>query len=166
MTPNLFLGLDVGTGSARAGVFTATGRMLGHATQPIKLWRPAPDFAEHSSDDIWAACCRAVRAALKAAKANPSAIAGIGFDATCSLVVLDAQDRPVSVSPSGRAAQNVIVWMDHRAIPQAERINRTRHPVLCYVGGTLAAVFFKRLGDTPLWPLRDPRLRNSIALKN
>ena len=138
MTPNLFLGIDVGTGSARAGVFTATGRMLGHATQPIKLWRPAPDFAEHSSDDIWAACGRAVRAALQAAGAKPADIAGIGFDATCSLVVLDAQDRPVSVSPTGRAAQNVIVWMDHRAIPQAERINRTGHPVLRYVGGVIS----------------------------
>ncbi len=112
--------------------------MLGHATQPIKLWRPAPDFAEHSSDDIWAACGRAVRGALKMARVKPAAIAGIGFDATCSLVVLDAQDRPVSVSPTGRAAQNVIVWMDHRAIPQAGLINRTRHPVLRYVGGVIS----------------------------
>jgi len=138
MTPNLYLGIDVGTGSARAGVFTATGRMLGHATQPIKLWRPAPDFAEHSSDDIWAACGRAVRGALKVAGAKAADIAGIGFDATCSLVVLDAKDRPVSVSRAGRAAQNVIVWMDHRAIPQATLINRTRHPVLRYVGGVIS----------------------------
>jgi FGGY-family pentulose kinase len=138
MTPPLYLGIDVGTGSARAGVFTASGRMLGHATQPIRLWRPAPDFAEHSSDDIWAACGRAVRAALKHAGARPAAIAGIGFDATCSLVVLDAQDRPVSVSPTGRARQNVIVWLDHRALPQAARINRTHHPVLRYVGGVIS----------------------------
>ncbi len=138
MASPLFLGIDVGTGSARAGVFTATGRMRGHATEAIKLFRPAPDFVEHSSDDIWAACGRAVRGALKAARAKPAAIAGIGFDATCSLVVLDANDRPVSVSPTGRATQNVIVWMDHRAIPQAERINRTRHPVLRYVGGVIS----------------------------
>ena len=138
MAPKLYLGIDVGTGSARAGIFTATGRMLGHATQPIKLWRPAPDFAEHSSVDIWAACGRAVRGALKNARVSPDAIAGIGCDATCSLVVLDAKDRPVSVSPTGRAAQNVIVWMDHRAIPQASAINRTRHPVLRYVGGVIS----------------------------
>jgi FGGY-family pentulose kinase len=145
MASKFYLGIDVGTGSARAGVFTPRGRMLGHATEPIKLWRPAPDFAEHSSDDIWAACGRAVRGALKAAAAKPGDIAGIGFDATCSLVVLDARDRPVSVSPTagpglraGRAAQNVIVWMDHRAIPEAELINRTRHPVLRYVGGVIS----------------------------
>lgn len=138
MASKLFLGIDVGTGSARAGVFTPTGRLLGHATAPIKLWRPAPDFAEHSSDDIWAACGRAVRGALGRARVSPDRIAGIGFDATCSLVVLDAKNRPVTVSPTGRDAQNVIVWMDHRAIPQAEFINRTRHPVLRYVGGVIS----------------------------
>jgi hypothetical protein len=34
------------------------------------------------------------------------------------------------------------------------------------IGATLAAIFMKRLGDTPLWPLRDPRLANSLRLKN
>lgn len=119
--PTLFLGIDVGTGSARAGLFTAAGRMRGSAAHPIKLWKPAPDFAEQSSDDIWAACGRAVRGALQQAGAAPAQVAGIGFDATCSLVCLDAADHPVTVSPTGRDAQNVIVWMDHRAIPQVAR---------------------------------------------
>ena len=30
----------------------------------------------------------------------------------------------------------------------------------------LAAVFLKRLGDSSLFPVRDPRLAKSIALKN
>jgi FGGY-family pentulose kinase len=79
-----------------------------------------------------------VRAALKKAQASPAAVAGIGFDATCSLVALDADDRPVGVSPGGPDNQNVIVWMDHRAIEQADRINATRHPVLRYVGGSVS----------------------------
>ena len=37
---------------------------------------------------------------------------------------------------------------------------------LLAIGATLAAVFMKRLGDTPLWPLRDPRLARSINLRN
>jgi len=31
-----------------------------------------------------------------------SRVCGIGFDATCSLVVLDKQFMPVSVSPTGK----------------------------------------------------------------
>lgn len=37
---------------------------------------------------------------------------------------------------------------------------------LAAIGCTLIAVFLKRLGESPLWPLRDPRLPESIALKN
>lgn len=136
--PRLFLGIDVGTGSARAGLFDARGTLLGSASHPITLWKPAPDHVEQSSDNIWAACGRSVRAALRAAGCSGADIAGIGFDATCSLVALDAEDRPVSVSTTGRAEQNVIVWMDHRALAQAARINAAGHPVLRYVGGVIS----------------------------
>lgn len=130
------IGIDVGTGSARAGVFDAAGRRLGTASRPIRMWRPAPDFVEQSSDDIWAAVVASVREAL--AQAGDVTVRGIGFDATCSLVVLDADGRPVTVSPTGDDAQNVVVWMDHRAIGQAERINAGGHAVLRYVGGRIS----------------------------
>src|SRR5437588_9403941 len=128
--PPVYLGIDVGTGSARAGVVTADGRLLAAATQPIQTWRPHPDHVEQSSDDIWQAVCSAVRTALRTASVAPERVRGLGFDATCSLVVLDADDRPVAVNDHGRDEQNVIVWMDHRALEQAERINRTGHAVL------------------------------------
>ena len=138
MDLNYYLGIDVGTGSARAGIFDERGRMMASAAQPIRMWKPRPDHVEQSGDDIWRACGRATRAALRQAGLRPGAVKGIGFDATCSLVALDAADRPVSLSTTGRSGQNVIVWMDHRALVQAERINRTRHPVLRYVGGVIS----------------------------
>ena len=134
----LFLGVDVGTGSARAGLFTAAGRMLATASRPITMWRPQPEFVEQSSENIWQSCCEATREALDQAGADPARVRGVGFDATCSLVALDADGRPVSVSPTGDDAQNVIVWMDHRAVEQAERINATGHEVLRYVGGVIS----------------------------
>ncbi len=133
-----FLGVDVGTGSARAGLFDFRGKMLASAKQDIRLWKPQPDFAEQSSDDIWAAVCRCVRAVVAEAKATAVDIAGIGFDATCSLVAVDTEGKPVSISPTGNDAQNVIVWMDHRAIPQADRINAGQYEVLRYVGGVIS----------------------------
>lgn len=138
MNNQLYIGIDVGTGSARAGVFDGAGALRGQASRAIRLWRPEPDFAEQSSDDIWRACGAAVRGALGEAKASPEAVRGVGFDATCSLVALDAEDRPVTVSPTGRDEQNVVVWMDHRAIDQAARINAGGHQVLRYVGGVIS----------------------------
>jgi FGGY-family pentulose kinase len=133
---HVLLGIDVGTGSARAGVFTPDGKMLGQASQPIQTWRPAPDFVQQSSADIWTAVCAATREALH--QAGPCDVAGIGFDATCSLVVLDADGQPVSIDPDGAPDQDIIVWMDHRATPEADRINATNHGVLRYVGSVIS----------------------------
>ncbi|RMC34345.1 FGGY-family carbohydrate kinase [Paracoccus alkanivorans] len=134
----LFLGVDVGSGSARAGIFDAAGRMLASAKRDIILWREGAEIAEQSSEDIWSAVCASVREAVDKAGIDPARVAGIGFDATCSLVVLGEGGAPVSVSASGDDARNIIVWMDHRAVRQAERINATGHPVLRYVGGVIS----------------------------
>lgn len=133
-----FIGVDVGTGSARAGVFDLNGHMVGQASRTIDLYRPKTDFVEQSSDNIWQAVCNAVRDAVNQADINPIQVKGLGFDATCSLVVLDKEGQPLTVSPSGRTEQNIIVWMDHRAITQAERINATKHRVLDFVGGIIS----------------------------
>lgn len=41
---------------------------------------------------------------------QPNEIAGIGFDATCSLVVLDEEGTPISVSHDKNDDRNVIMW--------------------------------------------------------
>ena len=133
-----YVGVDVGTGSARAGVFDERGTRVGMATKAIQTWKPETDFVEQSSDDIWAACAFAVKAALREGAVNAADVRGVGFDATCSLVLLDADDRPVTVSPTGRAEQNVIVWMDHRAMAETAEINATGDDVLRYVGGVIS----------------------------
>jgi len=138
MSDRLLLGVDVGTGSARAGLFDTRGKLHGLGVEPFQTWREGADFVEQSSSDIWRACGQAVRQALAEASAAPERVLGIGFDATCSHVALGEGDRPVSVSTSGDAARNVIVWMDHRATDQARRINATAHEVLRYVGGVIS----------------------------
>ena len=138
MSEALLLGVDVGTGSARAGVFTTDGRQLGRAEQRIQTWQTTPEHVEQSTNDIWRAVGSAVRAACREAGARPDSIVGIGFDATCSLAALDASDHPVSVSVDGGDERNVIVWMDHRAVGDAAAINATAHRVLDYVGGVIS----------------------------
>lgn len=130
--------VDVGTGSARAGVFDRGGRMLGRAERPIALHRPVPRHAEQDSEDIWQAVAGAVRAARAAAGVRAQDVAGLSFDATCSLVALDRHDRPASVSTTGEDRWNVVVWLDHRAIAEAEACDRTAHRVLDSLGGTMS----------------------------
>ena len=132
------IGVDVGTGSARAGLFDLTGQMLATAKRDIQMWREAGSIVEQSSADIWAAICASVREAVAEAGIDPAAVAGIGFDATCSLVVLGEGGTSLPVGPSNDPARDIIVWMDHRAVEQAERINAGAHEVLKYVGGRIS----------------------------
>ena len=130
------IGIDVGTGSARAGVFQHDGRLLASARHDIALFRDERRArVEQSSAQIWEAVCQAVRAAVARADIDPAAVSGIGFDATCSLVVQGARG---GVGDPDRPERDVIVWMDHRALEQAQRINAGGHAVLSYVGGVIS----------------------------
>ena len=133
-----FIGVDVGTASARAGIFDEAGTLLATARHPITVWHEAGGIVEQSSSEIWQACAAAVRMALAEAGLPAAAVAGLGFDATCSLAVLGGEGQPLTVSPSGDARRNVIVWMDHRATAEARKVNATHDDVLRYVGGSIS----------------------------
>ena len=139
--PRYAIGVDVGTGSARAGVVDVRdGTLLGVHKQDITMWNPLPEHYEQSSEDIWAAVCNCVRGALSAAGATADEVCGVAFDATCSLVLLDSEGAPGGIDPTvpDEARRNVIVWMDHRSEEQAARINRGGHARLANVGGAVS----------------------------
>jgi FGGY-family pentulose kinase len=135
---NYFLGVDVGTGSVRAALFDNTGKRLALKDSPIKLFRPQDNFVEQSSVDIWENTCKVVRRVIQESGIAAEKINGLGFDATCSLVALGENFKPVSLSPTTNEEQNIILWMDHRAEAEAEEINRTGDEVLRYVGGKIS----------------------------
>ncbi|MFT4674627.1 MAG: D-ribulokinase [Reinekea sp.] len=132
------LGIDVGTGSARAGIFSVDGMLIATDKSDIALYREDGNVVEQSSNDIWQAVIKAVRGALALSAVKAENILGIGFDATCSLVVLGARGEPLPVGDPSLPERNIMLWMDHRAIEQAERINALGHRVLDYVGGRIS----------------------------
>ncbi|AMO94911.1 FGGY-pentulose kinase family protein [Collimonas fungivorans] len=154
MQKNYVIGVDVGTGSARAGVFDLSGHMLASAKKDISLFHLHGSIVEQSSNEIWEAVCASVRQALSLSGIGADQVVGIGFDATCSLVVLGEGGKPLSVSSSNDSERNIIVWMDHRAVEQADRINAIGHDVLKYVGGRISPEM-----ETPklLWLLENKR---------
>ena len=138
MNEETYIGIDVGSGSVRAGIFTATGARLAFAVHPISQFQGEGDCVEQSSVEIWQATGAAVRESLRAAGIDPARIRGIGFDATCSLVAVAADGAGVSVSPQGQAERDIIMWRDHRAQEEAREINRTGDEALRYVGGEVS----------------------------
>ncbi|KAI0334932.1 Pentulose kinase [Cubamyces sp. BRFM 1775] len=139
-----YLGIDVGTGSVRAGLVKHDGTLVASHTEETITWRDPEDHRifEQSTNNIWEGMCKSIKACLQEAKVDPSEVKGIGFDATCSLAVSDANGEPVVVTKGEQLGQNgdrnIILWADHRAEKEAELINSTGSVVLDYVGGTMS----------------------------
>ncbi|KAL4994811.1 FGGY family of carbohydrate kinase [Aspergillus recurvatus] len=135
-----FIGIDVGTGSARACIIDAKGDIVGLASETIGLWQPQTGYYEQSTGDIWRCICVAVQRAINQHNIDPETVRGIGFDATCSLAIFsNVTDEPISVTgPDFDTDRNVILWLDHRPVEETEKINATNHNLLQYVGGKMS----------------------------
>ena len=59
-----YIGVDVGTGSVRAGLFSRQGKLMVHDTHEIKTWTNdeiQEGSYEQSTDDIWSAVCFVIK---------------------------------------------------------------------------------------------------------
>lgn len=138
MGETCFLGVDVGSASVRAGLYSLNGERLGFATRPISQFHGKNDHVEQSSSEIWARTCEAIREVITTAGITPQQVASVGFDATCSLVAVDRDGNGLSVASSGEPQRDIIMWMDHRAVAETGDINATGDSALRYVGGEVS----------------------------
>ncbi|RDB19579.1 hypothetical protein Hypma_013378, partial [Hypsizygus marmoreus] len=145
MSPeSYYLGIDVGTGSARASLVKNDGAIVASSTHDTITYRDPEDHRifEQSTSNIWSSISAAVKACLSESKVPPFSVKGLGFDATCSLAVTDFAGEPIVITRGDQLGQfgdrNVILWADHRAEQEADLINSTGSVVLDYVGGTMS----------------------------
>lgn len=131
------VGIDIGTGSARAGVFDRKGNLLAEAKKPIAMNRPQAHFVEQSTTDIWQAICHSVRKAVSDAGVPVEKVKSVSVSATCSLVLLDKTYSPLRLS-EGDPAWDIIVWMDHRATAEANECTATGGLPLANLGGVMS----------------------------
>ena len=116
---SLLLAIDVGTLSARAGLFDASGRLVTARSHPFELLRPAENHAVYRMDEIWAAVCAAIRAAIADAPGAAAAIAGVAVDATSS-TYFEAK--------AGRRCKAMRTWSAGWTIAASARQRRSEHP--------------------------------------
>ncbi len=118
----LTIGLDCGTGGARAVLCDMAGQVLAMHSVDYPTHHPAPGWATQRPADWWHAAAGAVRGVIAKANVAPHRIAALCADATSStLVMLDGNLQPVD---------DAILWMDNRASAEAHRIEATHHPIL------------------------------------
>jgi xylulokinase len=101
----LLLGVDVGTTTAKAGVFEVDGRLLALADSAYGIDRRQPDWAEQDPRTWWQAFVDLVEAL--AADVDVARIRAVGI---CSQV-----NTHVFVGADGAELAPAIVWQDQRA---------------------------------------------------
>ena len=126
----LFLGLDVGTQSLRAALFDANGHCRASGTSQLDTWHAQPGWAEQDAEQWWLAARAAVRKALARAGAAAEDVAGIGLDCTACTVLPCRRD--------GTPLRRALLWMDQRAVREAEEISATGDATLRYVSGVVS----------------------------
>lgn len=120
------LGIDLGTGGVRAGLYSQAGVLLAAREESVATAHRRPGWAEQSPVEVLAALYRAT--GVVAADRPPPAALCVASAAVSALAVGE-DDVPVGSS---------LLWMDTRAAVEAAEITRTRHPVLRYTGGQVS----------------------------
>lgn len=120
------MGIDAGTQGVRAALADLSGNIVALSSESYPTYYPGPGRAEQDITEIWQATVPAVKKCLNKAGVSGENVVGICCDGTSSTVI--------PVKKDGTPLRRAILWMDTRAVKEAEEINATGHPVLKYVG--------------------------------
>jgi xylulokinase len=113
---DVLLGIDAGTTSVKAGLFTPDGRCLGIDRQEYQLDTPAPDRAQLDPEIYWQACVKTVRAALNQA--------GIPPEQVRAAAVSSQGETTITLDKNGQVIYPALVWLDNRAVEQAAFLDK------------------------------------------
>lgn len=116
MSHDYFIGVDIGTTSTKAIVFTAAGEVKGIGNQGYSLLVPQPGWAEQDPKSIFTAVVAAIRDAMDQSGAIKSEIAAVSFSgAMHSLIAIDAAGEPL---------HHALIWADNRSVDQTARLKQ------------------------------------------
>jgi len=127
---NVFLSIDLGTQSARAGCFDETGLRLSMAEETYETSFPRAGWAEQKPGDWWKAICRCSQKALAELPAECRVTAVCAGATSSTVLAMDATGAPLG---------DAILWMDVRSREEAAMVNGVGHPILRYCGGGVSA---------------------------
>jgi xylulokinase len=131
------LGIDYGTGGAKACIIDVEGVVLGSAFEEYPFYHEQPGWSEHDAYRYWTVACRMIRQCLDQARIDPRQIRGIAVSSALpSMVMVDAAGNPIERAYNllDRRATAEVQWLKQEigeARIQALTANRIEdHPSL------------------------------------
>ncbi|MFV8830322.1 gluconokinase [Alkalihalobacterium sp. APHAB7] len=115
---NYVIGLDIGTTSAKAVLFTKEeGTVKAESEVTYNVYHPQPSWVEQDPDEIETAAKKALKTIVEAGVTSTDHILVVGISSAMhSLICMDEHGN--ALSPS-------ITWADGRSVQQAEAIKST-----------------------------------------
>lgn len=110
---SVLVGLDVGTGGARAVAVDDSGEIVAEASSEYPLHTPRPGWTEQDPEDWW----KGAKEVLAKVAAEAGEVGGIGLTGQMhGSVFLDGSDRVI---------RPALLWNDQRTQAQCDRITET-----------------------------------------
>ncbi len=129
------LGIDYGTGGAKAAIINAQGDVLGFAFREYPFFHDHPGWSEHDAMGYWTVCCELTQECLGKAKIDPKQIRGLAVSSALpSMVMVDKQGSPINRAYNlmDRRATREVAWLkEHIGEDRIQRITANRiddHP--------------------------------------
>lgn len=120
LKPPYILGIDSGTSACKAALFTLDGCIVAESSIDHRVYHPKPDYAEQDPLEWWDSAVKAISYIVKKFRVNPDDIVGLSVDSQREAVVF--------IDRGGERLTRSIIWLDRRAIPQAQAISRMIDP--------------------------------------
>lgn len=133
----MLLGIDLGTGSAKALLLATDGTAIGEASSSYPVHAPHPGWAESEPGDWWSAVASAVR---KAVGSHANQVQAIALSGQMHGVVL--------ASESGQPLRPAILWADTRSSATLNTYHSLDAAILERLGNPITAGM---AGPTLLW---------------
>lgn len=111
------MGIDYGTGGAKACVIDTDGNVLGFAFEEYPFIHERPGWSEHDPKLYWEIACRIIRESITRAHIQPAEIRGIAVSSALPSMVMADKDH--------NAIHNAYNLMDRRAKKEVNWLKET-----------------------------------------
>jgi gluconokinase len=110
-----YLGIDVGTTSAKAVAFSTTGEVLASHSCSYKMYHPQPSWSEQDPEEVFEAVIHSTNKVIISLPSYKPMFVTFS-SAMHGLLLLDREGQPLT---------NCIIWADNRAVDIADKLKES-----------------------------------------
>ena len=111
---DFLLGIDYGTGGAKACIIDTQGQVLGFAFKEYPFFHDKPGWSEHDPVLYWTIACDLIHDCIGQARIPPAEIRGVAVSSALpSMVMVDANHDPIhrAYNLMDRRATAEVAWL-------------------------------------------------------